>query len=104
MRHPWGTLNGKFPLKTTRGLKAGETQEQHDGVQGEATFAQVRRGVCAWYGVQGDATLAQAWMCVLGMGCLRATTFVKPQNSLEADGAYIQCMSFFLAPGAVRKY
>lgn len=40
MRHPWVTMGGRFPLKSTRELKSGESQELHDGVPGGMTFAQ----------------------------------------------------------------
>lgn len=29
-RHPWVSLNGRFPLKLVRELKPGETNEHHD--------------------------------------------------------------------------
>jgi len=40
MRHPWVTMGGRFPLKSTRELKAGESQELHDGIVNGMTYAQ----------------------------------------------------------------
>jgi len=46
MTHPWTTLGGKFPLKSTHTLAAGETQEVHPSNAQGATFAQV--GCWGW--------------------------------------------------------
>eukprot|EP00798_Chlamydomonas_sp_ICE-L_P028505 gene28505-31662_t len=40
MQHPWVTKNGLFPLKPTRELKEGESQEKHSGLPG-GTFQEV---------------------------------------------------------------
>lgn len=32
MRHPWVTMDGRFPIKSYRDLKPGETNEIHDGL------------------------------------------------------------------------
>ncbi|PNW77250.1 hypothetical protein CHLRE_10g428650v5 [Chlamydomonas reinhardtii] len=40
MRHPWLTMNNRFPLKPYRELREGESQEMHNGVMGGLTFAE----------------------------------------------------------------
>eukprot|EP00967_Tisochrysis_lutea_P112384 scaffold177435_cov21-Tisochrysis_lutea.AAC.2 len=68
MNHPWGTLNGKFPLKSTRALKPGETQEQHSGVQAEGTFAQVggiTKGLHRGYSTRPTAR-CPGWLGLVG--------------------------------------
>jgi len=40
MKHPWVTMDGKFPLKSSRELRSGESQEQHDGVKVGCSFAE----------------------------------------------------------------
>ncbi len=52
MRHPWVTMSGQFPLKSTRELKGEETQERHAGLAHGRTFAEVGHGgatlKCRW--------------------------------------------------------
>ena len=40
MRHPWVTMDGRFPLKCHRELKKGESNEDHDMLPERRTFAQ----------------------------------------------------------------
>ena len=40
MRHPWVTMDGRFPLKCHRELKKGETNEEHDALPEGRTFLQ----------------------------------------------------------------
>lgn len=40
MKHPWATMDGRFPLKSTRELRPNESQELHDQLPGGQTFAQ----------------------------------------------------------------
>ncbi len=49
MRHPWVTLFGQFPMKSTAELKAGETQERHAGLVGGLTFLEVSRLVATMH-------------------------------------------------------
>lgn len=41
MRHPWVTMSGHFPLKSTKDLKGDESQERHSGLVNGRTFAEV---------------------------------------------------------------
>lgn len=40
MKHDWVTMNKKFPLKPSRELRDGETQEVHNGVTCGVIFAE----------------------------------------------------------------
>lgn len=38
MKHPWVTMDGKFPLKSYRDLRPGETNDAHDGLVTGMTY------------------------------------------------------------------